>query len=257
MAFQIFHSNEVELEQFYNTIKFWSNSGGELHHHGKESITEDELPLPLQRAYNELWNDGIGGLNYLVETPKGYGIALINEYDTYTSEEYECPMDELFMMALHDSVNISTHPDFKSADVYIGEYSGCGNCHEVVVVFPADMPKEQFDKAASTLESLAYKNVIERFESVGVKNRIKTSIDILNSIVSSITVLSNHGKNFHPSVLNGITTAELVLSDVLDGLNNQKSQSTEKPSIDAQIRSAETKTSGLKSSGNELEPVMR
>lgn len=260
MAYQIFHNNDRELNNFFNTIKFWSNSGGELHHHGEYDISEDELPEPLQRAYKELWNDGICGLNYLVETPKGYGIALINEYDTYTSSTYDCPMDDLFLMAMKDGLNISIHPEFSLADVYIGEYSGCGNCHELVVVFPADIPKEEFDKAAATLDSLAYKSVLERYETVGIKSRIDNAIESLREIVCTVEFNPSLKNKIHPSVINGITTAQLVLVDALEGLNqqnNQKDQPIAKSSIDAQIRSAEMKTARPDQSGKELEPVMR
>ena len=44
--------SELELSK---RLKYWSNACGELHHHGEYDLDNvSELPIELQRAYNEL-----------------------------------------------------------------------------------------------------------------------------------------------------------------------------------------------------------
>ena len=57
--------SDLELNRH---LKYWSNACGELHHHGEYALDDvSELPEELQRAYNELWKEGNGCYEYLVE----------------------------------------------------------------------------------------------------------------------------------------------------------------------------------------------
>ena len=157
MNIKTFHSNQKEMEQFSNEIKYWCNGVGELHNQGV-SISVDDLPSELQRAYKDLWTDEFGSLCYLVETPQGCGVALLNEYDECFSKDCRLTMDELFQSVLKDSEIISKRSEFQSADIYIGEHSGFCECHELIVVFPASFPVEDFKTAAALLDELAYQS---------------------------------------------------------------------------------------------------
>ena len=139
-------------------INYWCNACGDLHHHGEYDITEDELPDALKRAYNEIWGEDYGSLCYLVDTDEGYGIALINEYDRVTAEDSGVSMEALFGYAVTDAMEVRASTLFDKATVYVTEFSGFDECHELIVVFPADIDKETFQKAADALyEQYAYK----------------------------------------------------------------------------------------------------
>ena len=153
---KVFHCTEAGIARYSEAIKYWSNSLGELHHHGQYDITEEELPAELKRAYHELWDDNTGSLCYLVETGKGYGIALINEYDECFAGDCGLTMEELFRSSVKDAQTIIADPAFAKAEIYLGKYMGFNECHELAVVFPADISAEEFRKAAESLNDIAY-----------------------------------------------------------------------------------------------------
>jgi len=156
---KIYHQNKEDFDQYSRAIKYWSNALGELHHHGSESIAENELPQPLRRLYDELFFEGdIGSLRYLVETERGFGIALINEYDQCFADDCSISMDDLFLFAKKDAAAIAADPLFANAEIIAGEYYGFDNSHEIVVIFPADTPKEEFMEAANKLDTLVYQS---------------------------------------------------------------------------------------------------
>lgn len=145
------------------SIEFWSNCCGDLHYHGKYDIEEEDLPDELKRAYYELWGEDYGSLCYLVETDEGYGIALIDEYDGFTAEKADVSMDELFDLLVSDAFHVAESKKFESATVYAMEYSGFLECHELVVVFPANIEKETFQNAADALyKEYSYQSISRR-----------------------------------------------------------------------------------------------
>ena len=171
MKINVFHANNTDMEKFSNEIGYWCNGIGELHNRGVD-ITEEELPLELRRAYNELWTDEFGSLCYLVETPHGYGVAMLNEYDNCYADDCRLTMEELFQSALEDAAAISQHPEFLHADIYIGEHSGYCDCHEVFVIFPATTPVQEFRSAAVLLDDLAYQSARQ---ASALDNQIKSA----------------------------------------------------------------------------------
>lgn len=176
----IYRSNDQDRAAYEESIKYWSNSVGELHHHGKQDITEEQLPSELKRAYNELWSDEYGCYCYLVETPKGYGIALINEYDKWFSDDCGLSDEELFKSAIKDALIIADDSAFSKADIYLGESMGIDRCHELAIIFPADISKEEFDLATARLETLVYQSAKTQGTEFTIINGI--SIDLKDYI---------------------------------------------------------------------------
>ena len=177
----VFYSNEADRTSFDETLKYWSSAAGDLHHHGKTDITEEQLPPVLQYAYNELWGEDYGIYCYLVETPKGFGIALIPEYDECFANDCELTMDELFSSAVKDAAIIAEDLAFLKADIYVAEYMGFDDCHELAVVFPADISKEEFVTAAKKLDELAYQTA-KTFPKLSLSEQIKQSNNLLKNL---------------------------------------------------------------------------
>lgn len=143
MSVQVFRNNRGQNEKYNEALLFWS--------------TAEELPEELQRACRDLYTFGyVSSLECLVETGKGYGIALLNEYDKETAKNSHLSMDVLFDTVVKDAHTIAADPLFAKAEVFVGEFSGFDECHELVVVFPADTPVHDFRMAAAKLDELAY-----------------------------------------------------------------------------------------------------
>ena len=170
------HKGDKELVD--GSFKYWSNACGDLHRNGNEFITEAELPEPLKRAYKELWGETWGSLCYLVETPDGYGVALVNEYDDYTASVKKCSKEDLFELVQADKELVMATSGFENAKVYAGDYTGFDECHELIVVFPADTPFEEFDSAANALEHIAYSSWFEKEKLPALENTIKAAESI-------------------------------------------------------------------------------
>lgn len=158
---RIYRNNDANVREYDEVLKFWSNGIGELccpHGPVPYDITEAELPEELQRVYRDLyWEPNAGAsLRYMVETQNGYGIALINEYDRVTAENSGLLMRPLFETVIQDAEEIAKDPLFEKAEVFAGEFMGFDGCHELVVVFTADIPVEEFCLAATRLDELTY-----------------------------------------------------------------------------------------------------
>ena len=159
MKINLFHQNENDIVEYRNAIKYWSNSLGELHHHGDYEISEYELPVELRRVYTDLdIFERYSSRCYLVETAGGYGIALINEYDEDFANDCNISMAELFNTVIKDVNDISLLSCFNKAEIYIGENMGVDESHELAVVFPANISQTEYDTAAKMLDNIAYYN---------------------------------------------------------------------------------------------------
>ena len=147
----------TDEKSLYKDIAYWSNSLGELHHKGEFDLADkSELPMELQQAYEKLWTESPFGSNcYLMEYKGQYGIALINEYDTYTAGLVECTMEELYELAAEKAKEISESPLLADTTVISDKYCGFDGCHEIIVFMPYDMTEEKFNTIAEYL----YKNV--------------------------------------------------------------------------------------------------
>lgn len=175
----LFSNNESDSLSYGSAIKYWSNSIGELHHHGEYDITEEELPEELRQAYHEIdCFEQYGSRVYFVETEKGYGIALINEYDECFAKDCNLSMDNLFMSAMVDAAAIRSLPEFESASIYLAKELGFESSHELAVVFPASISPKAFEKAAKLLDETVYKSAPELQRVAGVLNTNPLSLRI-------------------------------------------------------------------------------
>lgn len=177
MDAKIFRQNDQERAAFYGSINYWSNAVGDLCHQGEYVIKESELPAPLKRAYKDLFFDGdIGSLRYLVETDRGFGIALVNEYDECWAEDCNLSMSDLFTSAIQDAQKIAANPAFEKAEIYLGELMGFDNSHILSVILPADISLEEFRTAAANLDELVYQSA-KTFQRPTLAEKIQSASD--------------------------------------------------------------------------------
>ena len=115
-------NSESELNKH---LKYWSNACGDLHHHGEYDINDiSELPEELQRAYKELWKEGYGCLEYLVEYNGKYYIALISEFDDDFAKNNNLSMDDLYDTVKKNAFNLYNEDLFKNTTLVIGKETG-------------------------------------------------------------------------------------------------------------------------------------
>ena len=184
---KVFPDNEINASYYNDAIDYWSNSMGELHHHGKYDISEDDLPDPLKEVYQEYdLFERYKSRSYLVETEKGYGIALVNEYDECFADDCKLTMDQLFFSAVVDAAIIRSYSEFDTASIFLGEYLGFDSCHELAVVFPADISKESFERAAKLLNHIAYKSAHKLQQVDEVLSRGVLTLDVKVTTVNAL-----------------------------------------------------------------------
>lgn len=136
--------NRTELEKH---LKYWSNACGELHHHGEYDLNSIlELPEELQRAYKELWKEGNGCLEYLVEYDKKYYIALISEFDNTYACDSEVSMEVLYKIAKRNALELYHQDLFKNTTLIIGKGIGVDECHEIIFLVPAMESENIYDE---------------------------------------------------------------------------------------------------------------
>ncbi len=154
---RVFKKDTQSQAEYEKALRYWSNSMGELHHYGQYDITEAELPAPLQRVYREyVIFEQFGSRCYLCETEKGYGIALVNEYDASYAADCKLSMDSLFLCAAVEAAAIRAQRVFQDAEIFLGECCGMEDCHELCVVLPATVEQKEFYAAAELLDKSVY-----------------------------------------------------------------------------------------------------
>ena len=135
--------NRIEIytsgEELYSKLKFWCSGCGDLHYHGEYSITEDDLPASLKYAYNELWSEGSGCCEYLVDYNGNYYLVIEGEYDSD---------DENFLEAYTKAVVgivelLSQNNDCK---VIVNANHDSFWSKEIYFLLPAEMEKKELDK---------------------------------------------------------------------------------------------------------------
>lgn len=139
---------------------YWSNSCGDLHHNGEYDIENiEDLPKELQRAFTELWSDGVYRVRcYLVEFNGKYGISFEAEYDKGYADDVEITYDELVKIAREKAIECSKkYPEY---DVIFGkdavERSDGSKDTVVVIVMPWDISKEKLNDVGKYFESMCY-----------------------------------------------------------------------------------------------------
>lgn len=149
------YENEKEMNSH---LKYWSNACGELHHHGEYDLTNIlELPEELQRAYKELWKEGNGCLEYLVEYDGKYYIALISEFDDTFANDKGLSMNELYERVKSNALKLYKKELFLNTFLVIGKETGFDGCHEICFLVPATESKNTYDE----IESEIYLNIWE------------------------------------------------------------------------------------------------
>ena len=129
----------TSFNKLYSKLKFWCSGCGDLHYHGEYHITEDDLPSPLKYAYNDLWSEGSGCLEYLVDYNGNYYLAIEGEYDSEDEDflgvytKAVIGVAELLTQNSNCKVIINANPD----SVWD---------KEIYFLVPAEMEKEEFDK---------------------------------------------------------------------------------------------------------------
>lgn len=198
---RVFRKDASSQALYENTLRYWSNSMGELHHHGQYDITEQDLPESLRRVYREFKIfEEFGSRCYLCETEKGYGIALVNEYDESYADDCKLSMDSMFLSAAVEAAAIRALPEFQDAEVFLGECCGMEGCHELCVVFPATVEAKAFYAAAELLDKSVYEVAPElmRVEPLLNLNVIdlpfrKTTLNALaNAQITTLGELTNY-----------------------------------------------------------------
>jgi hypothetical protein len=135
--------NNIEIYtswgELFSKLKFWCSGCGDLHYHGECHITEDDLPAPLKYAYNNLWSEGSGFLEYLVDYNENYYLAIEGKYDSD---------DENFLEAYTKAVVgivelLSQNNDCK---VIINANPDSLWSKEIYFLVPAEMERKEFDK---------------------------------------------------------------------------------------------------------------
>lgn len=122
----------------WNLIKYWSNSLGELHHHGMRDIHENELPSELITAYTNAY--GKSELrNYLVETPDGYGISCEMSFDKSYAKDRGITHEAVFDAIVSTIMSGARNEALNGCVIYLFEDTEISNEHEVIFVFPADI----------------------------------------------------------------------------------------------------------------------
>lgn len=154
---KIFRLDTREGSIYSDHIKYWSDSLGNLMSPSRNPISEKELPASLKRAFYDLFfvNAELAH-HYLVETPRGYGVALCKVYDDDFAEENDLPDEEIFQCALADAKAIAGHPDFEDAEICLGEHHLF--CY-LTVVLPSEISVDNFKKATETLDALVYRSI--------------------------------------------------------------------------------------------------
>lgn len=142
------------LDQYHQDMKFWSNCVGELHHSGEELLEEGDLPKPLQRAYQDLWEDGLGPRCYLAEYHSLYGIALIQEYDEEFASICGMDMDTMYQSIRNKAAGLRNRIQLDGMALLTAE--SYGDHHELIVFMSAYERKERFLQAAALLNKEAY-----------------------------------------------------------------------------------------------------
>lgn len=152
------------LYEFKNEIGgnfvYWSNSCGDLHHNGEYDIEKVEgLPRELQRAFNELWCEGIYGVRcYLVEFNGEYGIAFEAGYDKCYADYLEIELEELVKIAKEKANECSNR--YSEYDVIFGKYTEERSDRTteaiIMIVMPWDVNYESFDEVGKYFEAMCY-----------------------------------------------------------------------------------------------------
>lgn len=127
-------------------IRYWSNSLGELHHHGEYDIVESELPAELRAAYNTAYGHSCLR-SYLVETADGYGISCEMSFDRDCAKTLGVHHHKVFEAIVSTVISGARNEALNGCVIYLFEDIETYNEHEIVFVFPADIDTASLSEA--------------------------------------------------------------------------------------------------------------
>lgn len=165
----VFDYKKGSRKAYNEAIKYWSDADGRLKRQDRRTITEDNLPEQLKQAYRKfVLKKNDDDLHYLVETKKGYGVAVVFEYDRWTAANSGLRCDEfafpyMFSCLVLDAKKIADDPLFQNTEIFVTEYLGYDGCHELIIVFPSEISKKEFDSTVRELRNIAYESCFEEY----------------------------------------------------------------------------------------------
>lgn len=140
------------LEEMESILKYWSNCCGDLHENGEHDLKDaSELPAELQRAYRELYEEGNGCLEYLIEYDGKYYVGLVSEVQSSKFSKVIPTMDELYEAVKEKALKLYEQDLFKNTFLILGQLSGAYGDHEVVFLVPAMEEKDVYQQIEQTI----------------------------------------------------------------------------------------------------------
>lgn len=130
-------------------VKYWSNSCGDLHQHGKCDITERELPKELLRAYRELWTDDTSSLCYLAEFEGNYYVSLENEFPHEYMKHIGISPENLYEYMKKKVGDYAEMESFNKTVFLLVQDDTVG--YSFVILLPWDSDKETFTTISKIL----------------------------------------------------------------------------------------------------------
>lgn len=132
-------------DDLVHRLSYWSNACGDFFHNNKWIDDVSGLPDDLQRAYKELWEEGNGCLEYLVEFNGKCYIALSSEFDSEYAASCNISSDELYDLIKEKAICIFDQELLKDTVLLIGKSVSDDDCSEVVFLVPAMESKTNYD----------------------------------------------------------------------------------------------------------------
>lgn len=145
--------------KYFSDLSIWgSGVWGELWDpHKKEYIQKEDLPAPLLKAHENLWE--MSGDDYLVEYFGKYYLMLDHAYYGEHANDYGVDnLSELFDIALYNAKTAAVQSALKDCHVLVSK--SCrenGNIHFVSVLIDAEASKEKLDQAKNALAECMFK----------------------------------------------------------------------------------------------------
>ena len=102
-----------------------------------------------------LWEEGNGCLEYLVEYDGKYYIALISEFDNTFANDNGLSMDKLYERVKFNALKLYEEELFLDTFLIIGKETGFNECHEICFLVPATESKNVYDE----IEEEIYLNI--------------------------------------------------------------------------------------------------
>lgn len=165
-------------------LKYWSNACGDLfnpHQNRCELENFNELPEELQRAFNELWKEGNGCYEYLVEFEGKCYIALISEFHEEFATDLNITMDDLYKAGMENAFNLHDTELFKNTVLILGKGTGFEDCHEFIFLVSAMEAESVYDEIEKTIYDNIWK-VEKKLEESNVTEEMRALLKQISDL---------------------------------------------------------------------------